>query len=213
MNNNIPYTPPKFNTDGFNCPHCHAYADQHFGMTIMTVGERNYGLIQKYWASRCMRCSEFALWINEKLVYPTTQTAPAPNPDLPDDIKTDYDEAREILDKSPRGAAALLRLGIQKLCKELGEPGKNINADIGTLVEKGLSPKIQQALDILRVVGNHAVHPCQIDLDDKDDVAQKLFLILKILSTPNLNHIQIHETQQVRECFLSPYLARLILTS
>ncbi len=49
-----------------------------------------------------------------------------------EDIRRDYDEAAKVLALSPRGAAALLRLAIRKLCKELGEPGKNINEDIGS---------------------------------------------------------------------------------
>ncbi|WP_424033423.1 DUF4145 domain-containing protein [Methylocella sp.] len=47
---------------------------------------------------------------------------------------------------------------MQKLCVELGEKGKNIDDDIANLVKKGLSPELQQALDILRVIGNEAVH-------------------------------------------------------
>lgn len=65
---------------------------------------------------------------------------------MPEDIRRDYDEASTILDLSPRGAAALIRLGIQKMCTHLGQPGENINADIKALVAGGLDRRIQKAL-------------------------------------------------------------------
>jgi len=83
----------------------------------------------------------------------------------------------------------LLRLGIQKLCKHLGEPGKNINEDIASLVKKGLDPRIQRALDVLRVIGNEAVHPGTMDLSDDPDTAMSLFrffnlIVEKMISEP-----------------------------
>jgi hypothetical protein len=105
-----------------------------------------------------------------------------PNQDLPQDIRDDYYEARDILNRSPRGSAALLRLAIQKLCKELGEKGKNINDDIAELVKKGLPLKIQQALDYVRVAGNSAVHPGQIDLKDDKETAINLFNLINLIA-------------------------------
>lgn len=91
------------------------------------------------------------------MVIPDMEGIPYPNDDLSDEIKGDYAEARSILIRSPRGAADLLRLALQKLCKSLGESGKDINADIANLVKKGLRQSIQKALDTVRVIGNESV--------------------------------------------------------
>ena len=132
--------------------------------------------------TECFNCNELAVWIHSRLVYPQRGESPLPNPDLPSDIRRDYDEASSILDLSPRGAAALLRLGIQKLCKELGQPGRNINADISALVASGLDSRVQKALDALRVIGNEAVHPGTIDLRDDRATAESLFRLMNLIA-------------------------------
>ena len=127
-----------------------------------------------------------------------TLTSPDPNPDLPDDIKRDYEEARQILASSPRGSAALLRLAIQKLCVHLEEKGENINEDIGALVAKGLPTMVQQALDLVRVIGNNAVHPGQIDLDDDKKVADKLFPLVNVIA-----EVMISQPNQIKTLYES----------
>lgn len=130
----------------------------------------------------CTSCAEITLWIHREMVYPKTTPSAPPNEDMESAIKSLYNEAGSIVMDSPRGAAALLRLALQHLMVQLGEPGRNINDDIRSLVTKGLDPKIQKALDLLRVVGNNAVHPGRIDLDDGSSIALKLFDILNIIA-------------------------------
>ncbi len=132
--------------------------------------------------SKCYSCDALALWVYDQLVFPSSIYAVDANEDLDDDIKLDFREAAKIIDISPRGAAAILRLCIQKLCIQLGEKGKNIDEDVGRLVQKGLEPSIQQALDIVRVIGNEAVHPGQIDLRDDRQIAMKLFTLVNIIA-------------------------------
>lgn len=139
------------------------------------------------WVSHCFVCKEFSIWIGEKLIYPAKVSGPEPNDDLNADIKADFEEARTILNASPRGSAALLRLCVQKLCKQLGEPGENINSDIASLVAKGLDVTIQQALDIVRVVGNEAVHPGALDLKDDRATALELFELINIIAEQRIS--------------------------
>ncbi|MGJ8563849.1 MAG: DUF4145 domain-containing protein [Alphaproteobacteria bacterium] len=147
-------------------------------------------MLQNLFLSQCSNCWDFAIWRGINLIYPSRTLEFSPNPDLSDAIKKDFIEAAGILYLSPRGAAALLRLGIQKLCIELGLPGKNINDDIAALVKRGLPSGVQQALDVLRVIGNEAVHPGTLDLSDDIETVQSLFEIVnfiaeKMISEPN----------------------------
>ena len=130
----------------------------------------------------CQSCGKYSLWVDQEMVYPRKVSIEPPNEDLNEEITAIYNEAARIFFDSPRGATALLRLALQMLLKQLGKEGKNINSDIKELFEDGLSPKIQKALDLLRVIGNNAVHPGQINLDDNKDVALKLFKILNIIA-------------------------------
>lgn len=41
--------------------------------------------------------------------------------------------------------------------------------------------RIQKALDIVRVIGNEAVHPGQIDLRDDTETASKLFNVINLI--------------------------------
>jgi len=132
--------------------------------------------------SQCYNCNEFSIWVHDQLIWPETKFQIEPNDDLSPEIKTLFNEARAIVTSSPRGAAALLRLCVQHLCKDLGEAGRNIDQDIANLVTKGLNPIIQQALDIVRVIGNESVHPGEIDLNDNREISLKLFDLINLIA-------------------------------
>ena len=176
------YVAPESGLKSFTCPHCGVLARQyHYVKTAELEGK--YGIFSQnpVRVSKCEHCDDICLWHYDKMVYPNRGNAPMPNPDMPEEVKKDYEEAASICTQSPRGATALLRLAIQKLCVHLGGAGKNINKDIETLVKNGLPENIQQALDVVRVIGNNAVHPGQIDIDNPE-TAGKLFSLINVIA-------------------------------
>ena len=191
------YTPPEFEKTAFNCPICGAFAKQVWTeMNLQNRAESYYAGVGDPKISVCNHCSGYSIWKDKKLVFPNTGTSQLPNEDMPQDVKDDFEEARTILNLSPRGAAALLRLAIQKLCRHLGGTGENINSDIAALVKSGLPAKLQQALDSVRVIGNNAVHPGQIDLKDDVGTANKLFVFINIICDN-----QITQPKQINEFY------------
>jgi hypothetical protein len=173
---------PTLNGTAFNCPHCAAYARQHWNAVSYKSQSTGYMMLKNWSLAMCDHCGEPSIWQDDAMRYPAVATAPLPNDDLPPEIKTDYLKARDIAVRSPRGAAALLRLAIQKLFVHLGEKGKNINDDIASLVAKGLPAAVQKSLDVVRVIGNEAVHPGEIDLRDDQTIVNMLFRLVNLIS-------------------------------
>ncbi|MEX2012924.1 MAG: DUF4145 domain-containing protein [Candidatus Levyibacteriota bacterium] len=180
MNNRVPYKEPEFEETSFNCPFCNAFSKQYW--KVASVFGTSWKNLENTEICFCDHCDRYSIWHEEVMIYPDFQGVEPPNEDLGDEIQADYIEASSILQKSPRGSAALLRLAIQKLCKQLGEKGENINIDIGNLVKKSLPVKVQQSLDALRVIGNEAIHPGQLDLKDDIETAQALFKLVNFIA-------------------------------
>lgn len=175
------YTAPKFNLSAFHCPICNVYAKAHWGALILDINGWRDQI--RFKAARCDHCKNESIWgiENEQMIFPAKLLAPVAHSDLPVDCQADYNEARVIFASSPRSAAALLRLCIQKLCVHLGGNGKHIDTDIKNLVANGLPERIQQALDVVRVVGNNAVHPGEINVGDEPQLVQSLFELVNII--------------------------------
>lgn len=130
----------------FNCPRCHVFAKQDWyylsGANLRDEFGAQYQN-QEFVLSKCESCGEPTNWHGETIIYPVHSEAESPNPDIPEEIRADFEEARTIANFSPRGATAQLRLAIQKFCAHLGQSGKKINVDIAALVTLGL-PQIVQ---------------------------------------------------------------------
>lgn len=189
------YVKPEKDKYIYTCPHCNTLSqmqrDTHYFDNDIEV--ENYGMriiYNELTIHRCQCCERKMLWIDDTYIYPDIVSEEA-NPDMPESVKQLYNEAALISNKSPRAACALLRLAVDTLCHELGETDRDINKNIGALVKKGLPPTVQQALDVVRVVGNKAVHPGQIAFDVDDNATATMLMhllnmiVTRMLSEPN----------------------------
>ncbi len=189
------YAAPTFQSDGFNCPHCGAFAAQSWYIVKKHDKFSSYD-VKELQINTCQRCFSNAFWLDEKMLYPVSSVAPLPSEDMPEDVEEDFTEARNIVNLSPRAACALLRLATQRLMIQLGEKGKNINDDIGNLVKKGLPEKMQKAFDSVRVIGNNAIHPGEINLKDDIKTAIALFGLINMIID-----VMIIQPKKVEEIF------------
>lgn len=187
---------PELDKDAFTCPNCGAFAAMQWNN--VTAANQYQALKLAF----CHRCKRNSVWMDGsknypvKMIFPESINASMPNEDLPEECMKDYLEARQIANDSPRGAAALLRLCIQKLAVHLGGDGKNINNDIATLVKHGLPVRVQQALDVVRVVGNNAVHPGEISVVDQPETVHAMFGLINLIVDN-----QISQPKQVAALF------------
>lgn len=132
---------------------------------------------------KCEHCGYISFWYNENLIWPLNTGVESPLDEMPEDIKTLYNEASSIVELSSKGACAILRLALQKLCNRLAgqDEKKKIDGAIKKLVENGLPATLQKAMDTVRIVGDEAVHPGEINIDDNKDLAIAMFRLLNII--------------------------------
>ncbi len=197
------YYPPIFGGTAFNCPNCGVYTDQFWREVTYTPGssvnhafrnldsarvealakhiDNEYAYTHVVAYARCRHCSSFSIWKRQTMIYPFNSTVEMPNPDMPPGIQELYIEARSIVDKSPRAAMALLRLALEKLLPIIGAKPAKIDAMIDDLISKGLNSIVRKALDSIRVIGNEAVHPGKIDLEDNYETTVAMFKTLNFI--------------------------------
>jgi Domain of unknown function (DUF4145) len=158
--------------------------------------------------SRCYNCKGFTVWVRDRLVFPIrgdelpeivevdfreiAEDVQAPAEDVQhseedvqepaedfDESSEDFEEAAAVLNKSPRAAAALIRICIQNMMPLLKETGKNLDENISSLVRKGLEAEIQQAMDVLQVIRRNPGHESHVDLRDETAATTRMLESLK----------------------------------
>jgi hypothetical protein len=137
--------------------------------------------VQNVSISYCFNCNEMCLWVSDQLVWPRRAGDPEPKLHASPDIRRDDEEASQTLDASPRGAAALLRLTIEKLCKELGESGESLKDDIAALVQEDVDARVQKVLEAMRIIESNAVPPGQICVGDNRAKAETLSGLVNLI--------------------------------
>lgn len=196
------YIEPQKSLAAYTCPHCHALSQMDGDIHYFPRDDQikiapGRVVCNKLTIHRCRCCGKKILWIDDEYIYPDIVAEEA-NSDMPEPVRVLYNEAGLVYNKSPRAACALLRLAVDKLCNELGETDRDINKNIGALVKKGLPQSVQQALDVVRVVGNKAVHPGQIafDVDDKSTAIMLMRLLNIIVARMITEPKEIEEVYQ-----------------
>lgn len=183
----IIYIAPQKDLKRYTCPHCATVSQvkieqHHFQDDCHSAGHGCISITNRLTIHRCVSCGKKIIWNDDEYIYPDIVPT-EPNPDMPESVMQLYKEAGLIASKSPRAACALLRLAVDRLCAEMGVNEGTIDKNIAKLVENGLPVMIQQALDVVRVVGNKAVHPGQIAFDVDDKVtADALMELLNIIT-------------------------------
>jgi hypothetical protein len=152
------------------CPHCRTAF--HPNQDTLNLGRDVDGEWQLQ-QTTCPSCHRFVL---ELVQYKPSPAGPIVNrrpawpkgpgrlpcPDeVPDALRSDYNEAAAVLSDSPKASAALTRRALQHLLREHAgvKPG-NLQAEIEDAIKSGtVPPYIAEQLDAVRNIGNFAAHP------------------------------------------------------
>jgi Domain of unknown function (DUF4145) len=137
--------------------------------------------VQNVSISYCFNCNEMCLWVCDQLVWPKRVESPEPKLQALPDVRRDDDEASQTLDASPRGAAALLRLALDKVCKELGESRESPKDDMASFVQEDVDARAQKVLEAMCIIESNATPPGQIGVGDNRAAAETLSGLVNLI--------------------------------
>ena len=199
-----------FDQKRFKCPHCGAFAHMKWeNLFFMVYDEQGneHNIQTRVHQAHCASCDKENIWYNNREVsgwiglqgiprpsndseclrlFPINeifnQDIPEYSSDMPDNVKELYKEAALIFELSPRSAAALIRLALEKLCEYLGVKKKNIKESIEELVIKNIIPlTVAKAADNIRLIGNANVHPGIICDEILEDINPAIFTYINLI--------------------------------
>lgn len=204
------YVAPTFKGGAYHCPHCNTYSHMLWG-DLTSKRANGFPKVIHHICATCSRCNKENIWRVTKavsapegsnrsflsrsqdgyMIYPDAMIAPPPSDDIPEDIKKDYLEAASICQKSPRGAAALLRLATEKMFIELEKEHNAVDdpkkkTHLATIIQSFkdknvINETLFMVADSLRLAGNGAVHPGKIDSDDISEISIELFEFINLI--------------------------------
>lgn len=117
---------------------------------------------------------------------------------IPSAIRSDYEEASMIIEKSPKASATLLRRCLQGMIRDFHNvKGKNLHDEVKQLKDI-VSDTQWKAIDGLRKIGNIGAHmeeDVNLIIDIDDDEAKKLKKLIEMLL--DKWYVTRHEEEQV----------------
>lgn len=97
--------------------------------------------------------------------------------DVPERIRTIYEEARLVKRKSPSSFVVQLRRAFEALAKDKQAPGHTLNSQIEWLISQGQLPSVfADMIHIARRIGNLGAHDSETEVTPEDvEVSDKFF--------------------------------------
>lgn len=176
------------------CPHCNKHTalsaapveyEGDYGSTYTTpaVWKKDYN--STWWMGVCNACKMPSLVLNDgQVVYPHPLPEPT-DPDVPEHIRHDLDEAKLAHSVGCyRASATMSRRVVQQACIEKGATKGNLVAQIEELRNNGtITEDLKEWATVVRWVGNDGAHPGKdavTEADSKDclDLASQFLHVI-----------------------------------
>jgi len=155
----------------YDCPHCVRRVAAVPGWTTVLAAGDLAPADQAFQVKRlvCTSCNLSTLEIHNSVggktiairAWPRVSTRPELPPEVPKDLRVDYNEAAIVLPFSAKASAALSRRCLQHLIRVYFKIGKrDLAGEIQELIDSNKLPSdLAESVGAIRSIGNFAAHP------------------------------------------------------